>query len=562
MTNYINRRILLKGLGGSVVAAPFLPSLFEKTAHAQSAASAKRLIVYFTHYGCVTNRFFPKKLEGDLTEADFTETNLAALAPFYKKLLLPRGIRTMKEWTASNTGANRGRGQGNDSHTQIAGSFFTCQPVTPNTNEPFNITNTAGKFNAKPIGPSLDHIIAKQLSPTGEPVLLNLANLRDGAQSAISYSAAETIFNPVRVTDVFSRLTGLYKAGGAAPEPAPNKDTWEVVKGKAITDLIKNDLAWLKRQKISGADKLKIEAWEALLNTVGQVIVGGGGGGIAECSDALAAQLGAKSSLGSSGGDAITRKVSGSSDMDGGDLHMAVAALASACDYNPVIFIKSPPNFTWSGLSINADHHNQSHRLDNAGMQGTCVSNAVDNLMKIDRYQAQKFANLVKYLDSIPEGSGTTVLDSSIAVWMNEMSDGNAHNLNNTPIIQAGSGGGYFKTGKTIMLDTTSGATAEQMLGRSLSQCYEGSSTQANGVNQGTGTEAKFANAPVNKYFVNWMNALGIKADAKGFPAKDGPNPQVTHFGYSDKTEDFTGGAGAVPGATIHDPGPFEALKA
>jgi hypothetical protein len=66
----------------------------------------------------------------------------------------------------------------------------------------------------------------------------------------------------------------------------------------------------------------------------------------------------------------------------------------------------------------------------------------------------------------------------------------------------------------------------------------------------------------MNKYFVNWMNALGIKADANGFPAKNGPASQVTKFGYSDKTEDFAGGAGAVAGATIHSPGPFDALKA
>jgi hypothetical protein len=282
--------------------------------------------------------------------------------------------------------------------------------------------------------------------------------------------------------------------------------------------------------------------------------------GSAGCNADLAGKLGANKTLGASGGDALTRKVSGSTDMDGADLHMAVAALTAACDANPVIFIKSPTNFVFSGLGINADHHNQSHRLDNAGMSGACVTDAVANLIKIDIYQAQKFANLIKYLDSIPEGSGT-VLDTSIAVWMNEMSDGNAHNLNNTPIIQAGSGGGYFKTGKTVMLDTAA-ATADQMLGRSLSQCYMGNTTMANGTNQGTGTEAKYGNAPMNKYFVNWMNALGIKADANGFPAKNGPASQVTKFGYSDKTEDFAGGAGAVTGATIHSPGPFDALKA
>ena len=115
------------------------------------------------------------------------------------------------------------------------------------------------------------------------------------------------------------------------------------------------------------------------------------------------------------------------------------------------------------------------------------------------------------------------MLDNSVAFWMNELSDGNAHNMNNTPLIQAGSAGGYFKQGKIVNLDTTSGGTATNFLGRSLSQCVDGAPQMADGVNQGTGTEAKYGNMPINKYFCNVMTALGMKADAKGFPAKDGP---------------------------------------
>jgi hypothetical protein len=161
----------------------------------------------------------------------------------------------------------------------------------------------------------------------------------------------------------------------------------------------------------------------------------------------------------------------------------------------------------------------------------------------------------------VPEGDGT-VLDNTVAFWLNEDSDGCAHNLNNSPIIQAGSGGGYFKTGKIIHLDPDSGATAEDMLGRSLSQCVEGTDMKVDGLGQGTGTDPKFGNAPVNKYFCNVMNAMGIMADAAGYPAKDGSASEVTHFGYSDKTEDFCGGKGAVPDAMIHQPGGFAALKA
>ncbi|MEI9951707.1 MAG: hypothetical protein WDO74_22695 [Pseudomonadota bacterium] len=255
----------------------------------------------------------------------------------------------------------------------------------------------------------------------------------------------------------------------------------------------------------------------------------------------------------------MTRKVNDS--MDNADLYSAIAVLTAACNANPVIVLKYPGNFVFSGLGINADSDNLAHRLDSANLQGPCVQNVVQNLMKIDVYYAQKFANLVRMLDSINEDGGT-VLDNTVAVWMSEDSDGCAHNLNNAPIIQAGSGGGYFKTGKIIHLDAASGATATQMLGRSMSQCYEGTPQMVDGVSQATGTEPQFGNAPVNKYFCNIMNAMGLKADALGYPAKDGPASEVTHFGYSDKTEDFCGGAGAVQGAKIHDPGGFSALKA
>ena len=57
------------------------------------------------------------------------------------------------------------------------------------------------------------------------------------------------------------------------------------------------------------------------------------------------------------------------------------------------------------------------------------------------------------------------------------------------------------------------------------------------------------------------MNALGVKAGDDGFPAMGG-SAEVTKFGYSDKTEDFIGGEGAVAGATIHDPGELQELKA
>src|SRR6185503_9074703 len=142
----------------------------------------------------------------------------------------------------------------------------------------------------------------------------------------------------------------------------------------------------------------------------------------------------------------------------------------------------------------------------------------------------------------------------------NEMSDGNAHNLNNLPIIHAGGLNGYFKTGQAVNVDTAAPGAATLSNGQSESQCANGTGT-VNGVNQGTGTPATIANAPINKYFYNIMNAMGMKGDATtGFPSKTGTAP-VSKFGYADKTEDFAGGYKGKADAGIHSPGEYTALK-
>jgi hypothetical protein len=194
-------------------------------------------------------------------------------------------------------------------------------------------------------------------------------------------------------------------------------------------------------------------------------------------------------------------------------------------------------------------------------MTGTCYPNALNLLRTIDTYYATKFANLVGMLNGITNSDGSTLLDSTATVWFQEMSDGNAHNLNNLPVIQAGSAGGYFKTGWTVNVDTTNTGSATLTPGNSESQCADGSTSgQVNGINQGTGTNAMTANAPINKYFYTLMNAMGMKGDANGFPKKGG-SAQVSGFGYSDLTTDFNGGLGAVAGAKIHNPGEYTALK-
>jgi len=546
MTTHLNRRIFLRGLGGAVVAAPFLGSVADRYAKAESLPAIvppKRLIAMFTHYGCVTTRFFPVKSHGALSAADLQATTLAPLAPYVGKLLIPRGVRAMNEWTATLA-----RGQGNDPHIQVTGSYLTCHPVTLNSNSPFHFDNYT-RFVPQPMGPSLDHVMAKQLSPDGVPLLVRVGNQSENARTAISFSAAETTYPGLgSPRQLYSQLTGLFK------EDAPvSPDSYQAVRGKSIVDLVRRDLDALSRIDMSRSDRLKLEAWKQLLHETGAVVVA------AQCSQRTADELGATAmnvNAAPTGGlntDVLMAQVS--DGLDGADLYSAMAVLSAACNTNPVIVLKYPAHYIFKGLGLTVDAHSLSHRLPDANMSGPCLAGALDLLLKIDGYYTQKFAKLVGMLDSIDEGEGT-LLDQSAAVWFQEMSDGAAHNLNNLPIIQAGSAGGYFKTGWTVNVD---GGSAKLSTGNSESACSPGTPDKIDGTTQATGTDPTLANAPINKYFCNLMNALGVRAGEDGFPLKDGP-AEVTRFGMYDKTEDFIGGGTNPP--TIHNPGAFDALKA
>ncbi len=560
MTRYLSRRFFLHGVAGAAVAAPFLGSVFGRLAKAQSmpVTAPKRLIVMFTHYGCLTNRWFPTRAHGPLTADDYASTTLAPLAEFAPKILMPRGIRAMNQWHASNRQQSTAVGQGNDPHTQVVGSYFTCQPVTPNTDNPFDLNNTAAKFNALPMGPSLDHVCARQISPNGSPLFMRVSGTRDNNQTGVSFSAAEQPFPGLdRASQVYSALTGLFQSGGGGMTPAD----YQAVRGKSVVDLVSDDLETLERYDMSSADREKLAAWKELMFSLGTVVTPG----VAQqCDEAMASSLGLNSETlagggGGIGGDPVAAKITDS--MDGADVFAALATLAAVCNANPVIFLKFPGNYvyraltTQGGNAISLENHSASHRIGNANQGGEdCVDGVMDILDTIDQFYVRKFANLVRMLDGIPEGDGT-VLDNSATVWFQEMSDGNAHNLNNLPIIQAGGCGGYFKTGQAINVETGS---ADLTRGNSDKYCNGEDFIPTNQVDT-TGTPEGTAAAPINKYYCNLMNAIGVKAGPDGFPAEGGTQ-EVTHFGMYDNTADFFGGGSNEP--RINSPGEFTELKA
>ncbi len=98
-------------------------------------------------------------------------------------------------------------------------------------------------------------------------------------------------------------------------------------------------------------------------------------------------------------------------------------------------------NRPYPNLGISDGHHNLSHHENDAQKK--------KKIAEINRFHLTQFANFLKNLKSIKEGE-VTLLDNSMIVYGSGISDGNAHNHNNLPVLFAGKGGGSVRTGRHV----------------------------------------------------------------------------------------------------------------
>ena len=121
----MKRRLFLKGAAGATLAAPFLSSL-SPVAHAQQAAAPRRMVIFYTQNGCLTDRWFPKVENGALDAAALTGTTLEPLKDLTAKLLVPRGLAMFPRGQYMVDGTAYF-----DPHDQGMGSKLTAAPVDP-----------------------------------------------------------------------------------------------------------------------------------------------------------------------------------------------------------------------------------------------------------------------------------------------------------------------------------------------------------------------------------------------------------------------------------------------
>lgn len=490
------RRAFLKGAAGAALAVPFLPSL-EQPARAQSA-TPRRLVIFFTMNGCLTNRWFPTVEDGVIDAGALEGTTLEPLASWAHKLLFPRGLAMFPRGVINGYF---------DPHDQGMGTKLTCAPI-----------ESDGEHWAT--GRSLDHVVAELINPDQQaPLVLSVGRAFANVKGIVSYSAPGEPYVPeTNPATVYSGLTGLLLTGSQMSEAE-----WRVLRGASAIDAVRDELQELQRFDMSQADRQKLEDWLDLLRDTERVVVP------QSCNLESAEALGVT--------ETTMQELSGDLDAataftQSGDAMLKLITLTMMCDANRSVIMQWPgfTTFNWDGVHHDYDHGGLSHRNGSAAIGGTCLDGVLDMLREIDDWYAGRYAQLVSLIDSIPEGDGT-MLDNCAVAWIPELADGLAHNNNNLPIVIAGSAGGYLKQGVSVNLEGEALGT-----GDSEATCADGGDVILGVTGSDTGQ------VPLNKLYVTLLNALGASND----------DDSITEFGVADSNDLEAG---------ITSPGELDLLK-
>ena len=95
------------------------------------------------------------------------------------------------------------------------------------------------------------------------------------------------------------------------------------------------------------------------------------------------------------------------------------------------------------GIDINVDYHNIAHDY-NTRPGGSITTRRVE----METFMFSLFAYLLQKLDEVPEGTGGTMLDNSVVLWMKPI--GRNHRTDELLFMLAGSGAGQLDTGRFV----------------------------------------------------------------------------------------------------------------
>lgn len=392
------------------MALPLLEAMLPSSALAAPALrkAPLRMAFFYVPNGIHMQDWTPKS-EGALAELP---SILNPLASVKDHLTVLTGLTCDKA---------RANGDGPGDHARSASAFLTgCQPrKTPGADIKAGI--------------SVDQYAAQQIGKNTRFASLELG-IERGAQagncdsgyscaysSNISWSSENTpVAKEVDPRLVFDRLFG----NGDALEMAEVRAKRDRYK-KSILDFVMEDANQLKNQ-LGVKDQQKLDEYFTGVREIEKRL-------------ALAGQTGSGAPKGAERPTGIPQEYG-----DHLKLMLDMLVLAYQADLSRIttfMFANEGSNRNYKAIGISEGHHELSHH------QGDPVKHT--KIKAINTFHIEHFAYFLNKLKSIQEGNGT-MLDNVVLLYGSGLSDGDAHNHDDLPILMAGGGAGTIKPGRHI----------------------------------------------------------------------------------------------------------------
>ncbi len=397
---------------GAAIALPFLDAMtpaFGATTRIggpQIKQAPFRMAFTYAPNGIIMDAWTPAQLGADYQMSRV----MAPLAPFRDKLLVLSGLN-------HHNGEALGDGAGD--HARAAASFLTG--VHPR--------KTAGADIAA--GISVDQIAAQKVGDRTRFGSIELAcedgRLVGNCDSGYSCAYSNSISwrtpsqpNPPEVNPraVFERLFG---DAGEDPTAMARREMYR----KSILDFVLDDAKSLK-MAVGPTDKRKLDEYLDGIRAIERRIE-------------QAEKDGRSLSPSMEHPDGVpveyTDHVRLMADL------MAAAFQTDSTRIATFMMAREGSTRTYREIGVPDAHHPLTHHRNDPEL--------IEKVTKINCFHMEQFAYFLQKLHSIPEGDGT-LLDHVMVVYGSGLSDGNAHNHNNLPVLVAGGGAGTLKTGRHI----------------------------------------------------------------------------------------------------------------
>jgi hypothetical protein len=409
----MSRRALLRGAGGVAIGLPFLEAMtpFGRTSHAAGTTPPKRFIVFFSPDGSIRENWLPTG-----TETSFTLSRiLAPLEANKQSIVVLDNVENKVGGYAARPG---------DDHMKGMGAMLTGRGLLPGSTQ-----GGAGDPAGLASGISVDQAIASVIGNDAKFRSMELGVQSGSAGTVWGYTAYAGSNQPLPPDNNPASVWNRVFSGFGGADPALLRQQAE---RKSVLDAVIQSYGKLN-PKLGASDKAKLDEHLGNIRDLEMRLTATGTSGAACAKPASPGT--------------IDYKTNANFPMVG-KLQMDLLVMAMACDLTRVGTIQWEQSvgnvrFTWVDPTITRGHHDMSH-------DGNDVTATIEALTKINIWYAGQLNYLINSLKNAKEADGSSMLDNTLVVWVNELARGNAHSHDHMPFVLAGGAGGALRTGRFL----------------------------------------------------------------------------------------------------------------